>query len=699
MVWKARQHHRAHLSWGCLSTWAESATRVATRRTQAGMLFRRVMNRRIASWRGLATRRRQARWKLMRIVIPDLSDYSTNHDDAHLETNLQRWRTFTARRKETRNSRELVIFLRNGRYSAKKDTAAHFSAWVDLISQRRRSAAAQQLYNRMMLQQLFTRWMGWSQSVVAAGVSLVIPRRRAAVESIFADWRKLRKTMAFARKVDSLHSLIDAGVQAKALRRWRSVILLAKLAGRRASCARDRAFLAWRKHQAVERWNSTRPRRATFDCLRAWRRWYKRQVARRRAAQMLRGFYWARLRRSVTRGWSSVVEYKKAVAEKGRLCRAGSGDSLDGRLLATAWRRWRRSLENIRELWREVETAITARFTDKRLAEVAAAWAGYVAKQKVSRDTLRSRTYLKPARKALSCWLQLTRAVALSRAWEAIRASRLGGRCLTIWSDFYRERRRCLQHAYEVRQKQRMRHFERWYRATRVTRVGGRVELILKWSKLLSAFNWWKDLSSGQRNQRSLRCLLRIAEFLPYSGQTAEHVKEALETINALGLISSIRLQPGKLDVFAKGKVGGIANTTFLSLWPRYNDNNDTAAFNTDQFAVKAIRNASAAGVDPGKIVLEVPLLARSNYGSADVGYSMLIYVNHANPQGNGTWHNKYGGDYFFFSQPRAVNKIKVAHEHGLHGISLQASLPEQARADLFPWNNYSLFHALVENM
>ncbi|KAF4686363.1 hypothetical protein FOZ60_005373, partial [Perkinsus olseni] len=179
----------------------------------------------------------------------------------------------------------------------------------------------------------------------------------------------------------------------------------------------------------------------------------------------------------------------------------------------------------------------------------------------------------------------------------------------------------------------------------------------------------------------------RIAEFLPYSGQTAEHVKEALETIIELGLISSIRLQPGKLDAFAKGKLAGIANITFLSLRPRYNDNHDTAAFNTDRFAVQAILNASAAGVDPGKIVL------------AHVGYSMLIYAFHANPQGNGTWHNKYGGDYYFFSQPRAVDKIKVAHEHGLHGISLQESLPEQARADLFPWNNYSLFHALVENM
>ncbi|KAF4727670.1 hypothetical protein FOZ63_018849 [Perkinsus olseni] len=621
------------------------------------------------------------------------------------------------------------------------------------------------------------------------------------------------------------------------------------------------------------------------------------------------------------------------------------------------------------------------RFTDKRLAEVAAAWAGYVAKQKVSRETLRERAHLKPTRRALLAWLQLTRAVALPRTWEAIRASRLAGRCLSKWSGIYLDRRRCWEHAYELRRKQRMRHFERWYRATRVTRVGERVELILKWSKLLSAFNWWKDLSSGRRKQRSLRCLFRlwkslgrtssrlsqlacriktarqrsitrralhawansgtrysehakrlvefvtdrvildwreiqrstppshrpphrlsrslddwqrlagrlgdaaawelcgtskllrefdegplaealkctrevylmrnyanlclwtivsaaflrptpspsshlefykdlyypwavkegpicfnqtlcprypnytwddyfeylldkgvknfvfgglmmvrsdirfileynttsrwnrtgfmplkrrvqarggrilgnmldaqgmygkpfnktlfrnnvakfakhfpvdgfrIAEFLPYSGQTAEHVKEALEAINELGLISSIRLQPGKLDAFAKGKVGRIANTTFLSLWPRYNDNNDTAAFNTDRFAVQAILNASTAGVDPAKIVLEVPLLARSNYGSADVGYSMLIYVDHANPQGNGRWHNKYGGDYYFFSQPRAVKKIKLAHEHGLHGISLQASLAEQARADLFPWNNYSLFHAIVENM
>ncbi|KAF4648287.1 hypothetical protein FOZ61_002902 [Perkinsus olseni] len=191
----------------------------------------------------------------------------------------------------------------------------------------------------------------------------------------------------------------------------------------------------------------------------------------------------------------------------------------------------------------------------------------------------------------------------------------------------------------------------------------------------------------------------RIAGFLPYRDQTAEHVKEALETINELGLISSIRLQPAKLDAFAKGKVGGIANITFLSLWPRYNDKNDTAAFNTDQFAVKAIRNASAAGVDPGKMVLDVPLLARSDYGSIDLGYSMLIYTFHANPQGNGSWYNGQGGYYYFFSQPCAVNKIKVAHAHGLHGISLQASLRQKGRADLFPWNKNSLFHALIGNL
>ncbi|KAF4740276.1 hypothetical protein FOZ62_019844, partial [Perkinsus olseni] len=70
-VWWARQHHRAHLLWRCLITLAERTKRVATRRSQGGRLIRRVMNRRIASWRGLAARRRQARLKLMRIITPD----------------------------------------------------------------------------------------------------------------------------------------------------------------------------------------------------------------------------------------------------------------------------------------------------------------------------------------------------------------------------------------------------------------------------------------------------------------------------------------------------------------------------------------------------------------------------------------------------------------------------------------------------
>lgn len=67
-----------------------------------------------------------------------------------------------------------------------------------------------------------------------------------------------------------------------------------------------------------------------------------------------------------------------------------------------------------------------------------------------------------------------------------------------------------------------------------------------------------------------------------------------------------VRLTPEKLDVFAKAKLGGIADTTFVSLWPRYDDKNDTAAFNTDAFAKQTILNASAAGVDLGKIVLQV---------------------------------------------------------------------------------------------
>lgn len=87
-----------------------------------------------------------------------------------------------------------------------------------------------------------------------------------------------------------------------------------------------------------------------------------------------------------------------------------------------------------------------------------------------------------------------------------------------------------------------------------------------------------------------------------------------------------VRVQPSQLDAFAKAKLGGIPKTTFLSLWPKYCDKEETIAFNTDKFAEQAIKNATVAGVDPSKIVLEVStnsivISSSSSFLSAYPGY------------------------------------------------------------------------------
>ncbi|EER03142.1 hypothetical protein Pmar_PMAR018397 [Perkinsus marinus ATCC 50983] len=58
-------------------------------------------------------------------------------------------------------------------------------------------------------------------------------------------------------------------------------------------------------------------------------------------------------------------------------------------------------------------------------------------------------------------------------------------------------------------------------------------------------------------------------------------------------------------------------------LWPVFQK--EVEAFNTDRFAEDLIKNAVKAGLNPNKLILVVPLLARSNYESSDIGYSNAI--------------------------------------------------------------------------
>ncbi|KAF4673810.1 hypothetical protein FOL47_010069 [Perkinsus chesapeaki] len=104
-----------------------------------------------------------------------------------------------------------------------------------------------------------------------------------------------------------------------------------------------------------------------------------------------------------------------------------------------------------------------------------------------------------------------------------------------------------------------------------------------------------------------------------------------------------------------KAKLTEHARMSFVSLFP--NDKGDTATFNTVEYAERVIKNATSAGVANSSLVVEIPLLARSNYGSDDVGYSSMIYDFNADPYGNGTVVvNATTGDmYYFISQSQAV--------------------------------------------
>ncbi|KAF4650374.1 hypothetical protein FOL47_001202 [Perkinsus chesapeaki] len=111
------------------------------------------------------------------------------------------------------------------------------------------------------------------------------------------------------------------------------------------------------------------------------------------------------------------------------------------------------------------------------------------------------------------------------------------------------------------------------------------------------------------------------------------------------------------------------ATMSFVTLWPY--DDGFTAAFNTEEYAKSLIKNATSAGVANSSLVVEIPLLARSNYGSGDVGYSSMIYDFNADPRGNGTVVvNATTGDmYYFISQSQAVERCQLSDTLHVEGV------------------------------
>ncbi|KAF4654991.1 hypothetical protein FOZ61_007846 [Perkinsus olseni] len=135
-----------------------------------------------------------------------------------------------------------------------------------------------------------------------------------------------------------------------------------------------------------------------------------------------------------------------------------------------------------------------------------------------------------------------------------------------------------------------------------------------------------------------------------------------------------------------------IAHTNFVTVWPVNDDS--VPVFNTDSYAEESLHNATLAGADPSSLVFTIPLIAHATYDVGYIGYSNAIYDLGGDPKGDGSIVYPGGAAIYFFSQPRATEKITLAKNLGLYGISLEASNGDTS--DLFPWDDDSLFYALA---
>ncbi|KAF4754293.1 hypothetical protein FOZ63_005601, partial [Perkinsus olseni] len=172
-------------------------------------------------------------------------------------------------------------------------------------------------------------------------------------------------------------------------------------------------------------------------------------------------------------------------------------------------------------------------------------------------------------------------------------------------------------------------------------------------------------------------------------------LKELLEAINELNLHSAFSFATDDWHRVNTSGLARIADTNFVTVWPVNDDY--VPMFNTDGYAEESLHNATLAGADASSLVFTIPLNAHATYDVGYIGYSNVIYDFGGDPKGNGSLGNPGGAAIYFFSQPRATEKITLAKNLGLYGIALEASNGDTS--DLFPWDEDSLFYALAAGM
>ncbi|KAF4690951.1 hypothetical protein FOZ62_023149 [Perkinsus olseni] len=176
-------------------------------------------------------------------------------------------------------------------------------------------------------------------------------------------------------------------------------------------------------------------------------------------------------------------------------------------------------------------------------------------------------------------------------------------------------------------------------------------------------------------------------------------LKALLKTIRKLDMISAIWITPSNWAEVFKHELGGLADINFLSLDIR--NDTDIPVFNTDLYAEEILLNATKAGMSPDKVVLSIPLASHGSIPRlGSFGYSSAILDYGADPEGDGAVaaDSAHKSFYYFFSQKRGIDKIHLARDRGLHGISVEGDRGRKY-TDLIPWSPRSLTRALATNV
>ncbi|KAF4672900.1 hypothetical protein FOL47_011251 [Perkinsus chesapeaki] len=178
--------------------------------------------------------------------------------------------------------------------------------------------------------------------------------------------------------------------------------------------------------------------------------------------------------------------------------------------------------------------------------------------------------------------------------------------------------------------------------------------------------------------------------------EVAKDAYRILSTVKALGKTAVLQYWPEAEKAVKKTGLGALADYTVVYLTP-YFDKSLTKVFNTDKFAINRVGSAIKAGANAKAIILRIPLLARADYESSDSGYSSAIFDMHGDPKGSGSIIFPKGKGYYFFSQPRAVEKVILVKKMGLHGIMIDP--PYSETTDIYPWDDRSIFYALAQSV